>query len=147
MIRSSITLFQLYGKCGRRMRQGDRQWWMGKGLRAHLKSIPVICLGRLRKTTITWRPRFYTETFSSKSRPTGAHPSSYQRAPRGNSVEAKRPKCEGDHSLPSSAEVRISDNNGVDNGTADPEEWGAPNVQNTNIIVGSLRQDPVHVLR
>lgn len=62
-------------------------------------------------------------------------------------MEARRPKCEGDHSLPSSAEVRMSDNNGVDNGPADPEKWGAPNVQNNNIIVGPLRQDPVPVLQ
>ena len=72
---------------------------------------------------------------------------SYSMGTEGTSVEARRPRCVGDHSLPSSAKVRMSDNNGVDNGPADPEVWGGPNVQNTNIVVGSLRQDPVPVLQ
>jgi hypothetical protein len=63
-------------------------------------------------------------------------------------VEARRPRCVGDHSLPSSAKVRMSDNNCVDNGPADPKVWGGgPNLQNTNIIVGSLRRDHVPVLK
>ena len=44
----------------------------------------------------------------------------------GTSMEAKQPRCKGDHSLPSSGEVRMSENNGVHKGPADPEEWGGP---------------------